>query len=62
MTVLQIFRLSLAPWGITPEQLDKLYDRMLVGMSEDKAKNYLIERCKETIGKNLTSFEKFLIG
>lgn len=57
-TVLQGCAMLLADWNIKDEQLEALYERLMVNMDDAKAKLSLIEKCKKANNKKMSSFDK----
>ena len=57
-TVIQVFRLILDDWRVMPDQLDKLYQRFMLGFTEEQAKEKLVNLCEKSSKKSMTSSEK----
>lgn len=56
VTVIQVFRLVLADWMVTNQQLDELYKRMMPNMSEEEAKAKLFGLVKDATTKTMTAY------
>jgi len=60
VSVCNVFRLVLADWDITPDQINDLYSRFMVNSTVSEAKQILLNLCKKASSKNMQSFDKSL--
>lgn len=61
VTVMQACSMMLADWHITNEQLDALYERLMVKKKDDLAKQSLFEKCKKANNKKMSSYDKLYL-
>lgn len=59
ISVMQVFRLTLADWNIPDSAIEALYDRLMINQSDENARKIFMEKCKRAIAKKLRSMEKF---